>query len=249
MACVATLPLYWHCAEYAPPPPQPWQIAVDHLLADVSALLIRACAPGEELGLRAPKALPLPCAREAGRDACGLPEKDAELPARAQKVSQLPVAVLRRERERNGEHEKVDFENARGVRECKGGKKKAAKKAVPLSLAPTNNSGGDGNGGDAPPAEGGGDGGSGDAGDAGDGGGGDDNGEKSKKEKEEEAERIAKEKEEEEKKAAEASAANNLSWADDAGAADDGWFDSVTKKKNKVCSSLVFYSHLIENAL
>lgn len=243
MACVAIAPAPLYArAQHSASPPATWQLVLEKLLEDVSEVLEsgtgEACsAPGEDIGLRTPKALPLPCARSPARDDNESLNWSADLPECARRsVNELPVAVGRRREEKNGGDSDVDFGSAHGVREHKGGKKKGAKKAVPLSLAPTNNSGGDENG-DAPPAEGGGDGGSG-AGDAGGGGDDDwgngwDSGKKSKKQEEEEAEKAAKEKEEEEKKAAEASAANNLSWADDADVDDDGWFNPGGAKKKK----------------
>lgn len=138
----------------------------------------------------------------------------------------------------------VDFGQPVGVREHKK-KKPAAKKATPISAPADTGGGSDNAGGDAPSGDGGGDGGGGgDAGgdgggDDGGGGGGDDDwnawgtaGSKKKTKKQEEEE-------EEARKAAEASAANNLSWADDADGGGDDWagFAEVggKKKKGKVC--------------
>jgi hypothetical protein len=137
----------------------------------------------------------------------------------------------------------VDFGQPVGVREHKK-KKPAAKKVVPLAPPADTGGGSDNAGGDAPSGDGGGDGGGGDAGgdgggDDGGGGGGDDDwnawgtaGSKKKTKKQEEEE-------EEARKAAEASAANNLSWADDADGGGDDWagFAEVggKKKKGKVC--------------
>lgn len=140
----------------------------------------------------------------------------------------------------------IDFESAVGIREHK--KKKGGANKKPVASTPAANAGGSDGAGEEPPSgDGGGDASGGGGGDAGAGGGdggdgGDDWGDswatagskkKSKKEEEEEeAERLAKE--EEEKKAAEASAANNLSWADDGDAGDDGWAGVGKKKKGKV---------------
>lgn len=139
----------------------------------------------------------------------------------------------------------IDFGSAVGIREHK--KKKGGANKKPVASTPAANAGGSDGAGEEPPSgDGGGDAGGGGGGDAGSGGGdGGDGGDgwgdswdtagskkKSKKEEEEEAERLAKE--EEEKKAAEASAANNLSWADDGDAGDDGWAGVGKKKKGKV---------------
>lgn len=138
----------------------------------------------------------------------------------------------------------IDFGQPVGVREHKK-KKPAPKKATPAAAPADTGGGGSDNAGDPPAGDGGDDGGGGgDAGgdgggdDGGGGGGGDDwnawdtAGSKKKTKKQEEEE-------EEARKAAEASAANNLSWADDADGGGDDWagFAEVggKKKKGKVC--------------
>lgn len=135
----------------------------------------------------------------------------------------------------------IDFGNPVGVREHKKKKPAAKKAAAPPPPADTGG-GSDNAGGDSPGGDGGGDAGGGDAGgdgggDGGGGGGDDDwnawttTGSKKKTKKEEEEE-------EEARKAAEASAANNLSWADEAddGGGDDwaGFAEVGKKKKGKV---------------
>lgn len=132
----------------------------------------------------------------------------------------------------------VDFGTPVGIREHKKKNKPApgGKKVVPTAPPADTGGGSDNAGGDAPSGDGGGDaGGDGGGGDGGGGGGDDDwnawttTGSKKKTKKQEEEE-------EEARKAAEASAANNLSWADDADGGDDwaGFETAGKKKKGKV---------------